>query len=732
MNMKTVKAVAASAIVAASAAVSPQTAVADGLLAVDGAKPCLSLPTTWLGATSVMGDGVTFDTKLARFQNALSVSFWIKNPTARSENGGIKYGYVVGNGAYSGKRGFAVGYQEETVNGKLIRGFNLQVKDNTAGSADPSTMFSQCVVSCDDIQDGEWHHIAIVYDAANRRIVGYYDGEAQVGDRTTWPVPATTDSLINNLSIGRNAENNGWAFGGELAELSLWNCALSDEQVRSILAAPIDSPQSRAGLLAYWKFDEGEGSSAADATGLGNTGTVKTAAGAACTTYWGNDFDGYNAVKAQVTGYFGPEDGESHACACRVTQPADGYMVKWAWNDDLESFTHDAAETFAATGVYTNRCRVTCEGYKSYTGEATVAVRPTYYVATNGSDSATGKVDSPLLTITEAVERLGAAGGCAFLKDGTYMLEKKFDTYPCTETVDYTCGWCVQVRAPIEIIGLSHNPKRVILDAQNAQCALMVMNHPNASIRYLTLQNACAVEEGEAGTYGGGNLRIDAGTVSDCIFRNGKAKGLGGNLWVSASAERVSRCVFYGGSGISISTQGSSVFAIGDTDKGVYPIVDNCFIYGAGIGGASSWINKSAVTARGGARFVNCTISGSVINGVAAYLYDTDSRFVNCAIYDNAGNDVNSGAGFVSCAAAAAISKGKNCRVVTEPMFRNAAAGNYKLRQGSPLIGAGDFAAYRESAVSETDVIGKRRFWNNAISIGCYEYVQRGFMIDLR
>ena len=702
------------------AVVLPRTAEADA---------CLSLPTTKLGATSVKGDGVTFNTKFSSVQSALSVSFWVKNPTVRSVNGNINYGYVVGNGGYSARRGFAVGYQEETVNDVVSRGFHLQVKDDTAGSSDAKTYFTQCVVSCNDIRDGRWHHIAIVYDATNQRIVGYYDGVAQVGSRTTWPTSAISDGNINTLSIGRNAENNGWGFGGELAELSLWNCALSDEQVASILMAPIDNPQSQTGLLGYWKLDEGTGSTVADATGHGNTGTVKTAAGADCTTYWGNDFTKYEAiVEAQVTGYVGVEDGESHVCSCTVIRPADGYTIKWAWNDDLEDFTHDEAESFSAIGTYTNRCRVTCEGYTPYTGEATVVIRPTLYVATTGDDAAAGTKDAPLLTITEAIERLGAAGGRILLNDGTYMLEKKFNTWSYNETT-YTCGWCVQVCAPIEIIGLSHDPKKVVLDAQNVQCALMAMNHPGASIRYLTLQNAYATEKGPAGSYGGGNLRLDAGTVSDCIFRDGQTNGQGGNLWVSAGAWRVSRCVFYGGR--CTSGRAASVFAIGQSDN-VYPIVENCFIYGAGVGGGhGDYENFCAATSRGGARFVNCTIAGSSVFGGAAYLYDTNSRFVNCAIYDNDGKDVfNPGARFVCCATATAISKGTNCKVFAEPKFKNAADGNYRLLPGSPLIGAGDLAVYLASAESETDVAGNKRIRRKGISIGCYEYVS-GLMIRI-
>ncbi len=128
---------------------------------------------------------------------------------------------------------------------------------------------------------------------------------------------------------------------------------------------------------------------------------------------------------------------------------------------------------------------------------------------------------------------------------------------------------------------------------------------------------------------------------------------------------------------------------------------------------------------------MNCTIAGSTINAAAAYRYDNDSLFVNCAIYDNGGMDVcNPGAGFVNCATATELSGGMNCKVIAEPKFKNAAGGDYRLRQGSPLIGAGDLAAYRDSAVSATDVVGNKRIRRNALSIGCYEYAPSGLIIS--
>ena len=688
------------------------------------ATPCLKLPTTGLGAASVKGDGVSFSDRFDAVTSALTVSLWVKNPTARSqENNGTKTAYVIGNGCFSAKRGFGIVYQEKVEDGHEVKGFVLQVKDNTSGGVDAKTFLERRVITCNDVQDGNWHHIVVVYDATAKVLVGYYDGVAQdsSGVPAGWPVSANNASLINMLSIGRNAENRGSAFGGELAEVSLWNRALTAEEVAAVHRAPLIGPTRQAGLLGYWKFDEGEGTAVGDATGRGGEGVVKDGSDQLCSSYWGDDFDAYKAVAAQLTGFVGIEDGKGHACACTDIFPA-GCTVKWAWNNDLENFTHDVPEEFANAGTYTNACRITKEGFIPFDDYAVVEILRNFYVGPKGDDSATGTKYDPFGTIQHAVDVLGEAGGRVSLLDGTYTNCVR-QAFTASNGAELNHFMCVLVRKPIEIVGCSRNPRRVIIDAKDNGMGVF-LDHDAALLHFVTIRNGNSSAGGASDTVGG-NLRQVRGTTEDCIFTDGSAGGHGGNAFINGG--HAVRCESVGGRGGVSGGACRGMFAIGAD-----VIVENCLIRGVQ--------GQAAAYAREGAKFVNCTIVDNDNNNGAARVHASDgSRFVNCAIFNNGGTAVKEwgnkyGSQFVSCACPVAIESGVNCRIVTlaDAKFKNVEKNDYRLAAASSLIGAGNVQSYIEFAVSETDLARKERIRKNAICIGCYEFAQNGLMIMVR
>jgi len=114
--------------------------------------------------------------------------------------------------------------------------------------------------------DGEWHHIAAVYDGPNKEIwidgVNYLSVEAlgQIG---------TTDKTLN---IGGRTTDNSRNFKGTISELRIWNYARTESQIKAAISEELTGTEE--GLIGYWKLNEGSGTIAHDSTANNNHGTL--------------------------------------------------------------------------------------------------------------------------------------------------------------------------------------------------------------------------------------------------------------------------------------------------------------------------------------------------------------------------------------------------------------------------------------------------------------------------
>jgi hypothetical protein len=71
---------------------------------------------------------------------------------------------------------------------------------------------------------------------------------------------------------GTNLGSGGLYFNGQVDEVRIWNVARTDGQITSAWNTTV--PANSANLIAYYKMDEGSGTSLTDASGHGNTGTL--------------------------------------------------------------------------------------------------------------------------------------------------------------------------------------------------------------------------------------------------------------------------------------------------------------------------------------------------------------------------------------------------------------------------------------------------------------------------
>lgn len=125
------------------------------------------------------------------------------------------------------------------------------------------------------INDGVWHHIAVVYRQSGQKEL-YQDGVLLNTSSTN--IGASVSTALQ-MALGQDGTlNYASAFKGELAEVRVWNTALSSSTLNTWKYNFINNTHPNYGnLLSYWKLNEGSGTNIADSKGS-NTGTVHGAA----------------------------------------------------------------------------------------------------------------------------------------------------------------------------------------------------------------------------------------------------------------------------------------------------------------------------------------------------------------------------------------------------------------------------------------------------------------------
>jgi hypothetical protein len=115
----------------------------------------------------------------------------------------------------------------------------------------------------------EWYFVTATYDGTSQRL--YING-SQSQSATT----SQTISTTQNARIGSNAwiVANNWE--GNLANVAIWNRALSSDEINSVMWKSYDAltPSETSGLQAWYRLDDISGSSVPDSSGNGNNGTA--------------------------------------------------------------------------------------------------------------------------------------------------------------------------------------------------------------------------------------------------------------------------------------------------------------------------------------------------------------------------------------------------------------------------------------------------------------------------
>jgi len=148
---------------------------------------------------------------------------------------------------------------------------------------------------------GQWNHLAATFDGTNAKM--YLNG-SEIG--TVACGNTYTSYSVPNLFVGGNAAVGVYNWLAALVDdVRVYNSGLTASQI-SDLARGID-PRSVT-LISRWKFDESVGTTVADSSGSGNTGTITSAAFTQNTPFKGRllsgDFDtslDFRAASSRVT-----------------------------------------------------------------------------------------------------------------------------------------------------------------------------------------------------------------------------------------------------------------------------------------------------------------------------------------------------------------------------------------------------------------------------------------------
>lgn len=118
------------------------------------------------------------------------------------------------------------------------------------------------------LPNNEWIHVAAVWDATTGDRIIYHNGKEMARDSNA---SGSVDLTDGECYIGKAWNDDRW-LDGEICELRIWNTQRSAEE---LAANMYEVDPATEGLLAYWKFNEGQGKVVADHSGNGNDVTAE-------------------------------------------------------------------------------------------------------------------------------------------------------------------------------------------------------------------------------------------------------------------------------------------------------------------------------------------------------------------------------------------------------------------------------------------------------------------------
>jgi predicted outer membrane repeat protein len=243
----------------------------------------------------------------------------------------------------------------------------------------------------------------------------------------------------------------------------------------------------------------------------------------------------------------------------------------------------------------------------------------------------------------------------------------------------------------------------------------------------------------------GGGMYNSGGspTVTNSTFSENSAVNFGGGMFNSGSSPTLTNVTF---SGNSAGTFGGGMH---NRDNSSPMVSNSTFIGNSALlgGGMLNFISTPTVTnttfsgnsatERGGGMYngassplvTNCTITENTASIDSGGIYNEASSpvFTNCIIWGNSNGEILGNAAAAPTVSYSIVQGGYTGtgNVNSDPLFVDAAGGDYRLTEFSPAINAGSNAPFEPGGAAEgitTDLGGNDRIFGDTVDMGAYEF----------
>jgi alpha-L-arabinofuranosidase len=186
------------------------------------------------GATltqGIIGDALYFDgiDDYISFNNInnddISISLWFKRSSTDTENADTLFGAYNWSPDLSLREGFRLAFMPQKTNALIWE----IVTSNAQGNKNDVIPYS----SFPDQHLDQWYHVVVTYDSKSGEQLIYVNGE-----KKSYYVHPTGNTLVpvkilSEMTVGYSIVNNGY-FNGSIDEVSVWNRALSKDEVLTL------------------------------------------------------------------------------------------------------------------------------------------------------------------------------------------------------------------------------------------------------------------------------------------------------------------------------------------------------------------------------------------------------------------------------------------------------------------------------------------------------------------